>query len=80
MITEFLMHFNFQTSSTSSAIPFQHADFSVQRTDLDDKSTFNLFSDFLQNPPESYQIITTDASKYAYVTSIAACSEIGHLT
>ena len=38
-----------------------------------------MFSDFLQTLPDSYQIIATDASKSAHITSIAACSETSHL-
>ena len=76
---EFFIPFNFSTPSISSAIQFHLADFSFQRTDLDNKSTFTLFSDFLQNLTEHYQLIVIDASKSAHITNIAACSEIGHL-
>ena len=78
-LADFLVPFNFPTPSTTSDIQFYLADFSFQCTDLDDKSTFTLFSDFLQILPGSYQIIATDVSKSAHTMSIAACSETNHL-
>ena len=78
-LAKFLIPFNLTTPSTSSAIQNHFADYPFQCTNLDYKSTFSLFSDFLQNLPDPTQIIITDASKSSYITSIASYSELGHL-
>ena len=76
---DFLVPFYFPIPSTASDIQLHLADFSFQRTDLDDKTPLPCFQIFPQNLPEYYLIIATDASKSAHITSIAACSETGHL-